>query len=98
MKIEILKPVKKIISTKGRLYYSESYASWNSLRFRKEIMQQFPQLKERLAKFTYKMLLHPDYKELEKTIRKVKREKEPLPILLWLVKEKKEGYLLEKVK
>jgi len=89
MEEQILRPAKRIISTKGKLYYSESFGCWNSLRFRKEIMQEFPQLREKVSKFTYKMILYPDYPEFEKVIRKLKRNKEALPLLLWLKKEPK---------
>ena len=83
-----LRPIRTEVKVKGKLYYSESFACWNSLRFRKEIVNEFPQLKEKISKFTYSMLLHHDYDELEKEISKIKRDKEAIPILLWMAKEK----------
>jgi hypothetical protein len=60
------------------------------MRLGKEIIHEFPQLKERTSSFGYKMVLFHEYDDLEKSLRKLKREGEALPILLWLVKEKKE--------
>ena len=88
METQTLRPRKRIISAKGKLYYSESFSSWNSLRFRKEILDEFPQLKEKVSKFTYKMVLYTDYLEFYKEINKLKRNRETIPILMWIEKEK----------
>jgi hypothetical protein len=36
------------------------------------------------------MILYQDYDELESAVRKIKRNKEAIPILLWMAKEKNE--------
>lgn len=88
MESQFLKPRKRIISAKGKLYYSESFSAWNSLRFRKQLLDEFPQLKEKRSSFSYKMVLYTDYLELDKSFRKLRRDKEAIPILMWIVKEK----------
>jgi len=49
---------RKVINVKGKVHYSESNQAWNVIQLRKEIIQEFPQLKEKRSKFAYKMVLH----------------------------------------
>lgn len=86
MTSQILRPVKETLEISGKLSYKESNQCWNTIRLKKEILNEFPMLKEKRASFSYRMLLHRDYEELEKLIRKMKREKQPLPILVWLLR------------
>ena len=88
MESQILRPKRNTLEIKGKLSYGESNRSWNTLRFKKELLNEFPQLKEKLSKFSYKMVFYQEFNELEKVIRKFNRDGEAVPILLWLVKEK----------
>lgn len=88
METQTLRPINSTIQIKGKIFYSQGDQAWNTLRFRKEIINEFQQLKEKRANFSYKMILHQDYADLEKAIRKLKRDKEALPILLFLCREK----------
>ena len=47
---------------------------------------EFPQLKEKKSKFSYKMSFHRNHGELVKTIKKLKNE-EVMPMLLGLGRE-----------
>ena len=47
----------------------------------------FPQLKEKRSAFSYQMFFYRTYDDFEKLIKKMKREKLPLPLLMYLVKE-----------
>ena len=89
MELQILKPVNKTINIQGVVWYTSSDCAWNVIRLKKDIIDEFPQLKERNSKFFYKMIHHDNYAQLEKSIRRMKKDKEPLPILLSLYKEKK---------
>ena len=84
MEAQILRPQRNVIEIKGKLIYTESIGAWNSIRFKKELINEFPQLKEKRSAFSYKMTFYQEYKELEKAIRKIKRDGEALPILLFL--------------
>jgi len=88
MEAQILRPPKNKLEINGKLSYRESTHSWCVIRLGKEIIHEFPQLKERTSNFGYKMAFYQDHNSLEKFIRKLKREGEALPILVWLVKEK----------
>ena len=77
------------INSKGKIAYSESFQAWNVLQLKKELFSEFPQLKEKRSKFSYKLVYHRDPKELEKTIKDLtKKGKEVMPLLLFMYKEK----------
>ena len=87
MEPKILQPIRKTLEIKGKIVYREADQSWNMLKLRKELIAEFPQLKEKRSKFSYQMLLHRSYEDLEKLIKKMKRKKLPFPMLLYFVKE-----------
>lgn len=86
---QILTPVKNTLDIKGKLSYGVSNRAWNTIKFKKEFLQEFKILKERRAAFSYQILFYRTYEELEKSVRRMKRNKEALPILLFLQKENK---------
>lgn len=88
MEAQTLRPQRNAIEIKGKLTYTESIGAWNSIRFKKELINEFPQLKEKRSIFGYKLLFYQEYNELEKAIRELKKNNGALPILMWLVKEK----------
>ena len=88
MEEQILRPRREKLEIKGKISYFESTHSWSCLNLRKSVIEEFPQLKERSSKFGYKMIFCREYPDLEKFLRKLKKEGEALPILVWLVKEK----------
>jgi len=88
MEAQILRPQKNKLELKGKLSYFESTHSWSMLNLKKRILEEFPQLKERTSVFSYKMLFYHDYENLEKFMRKLRKDGEALPILVWLVREK----------
>jgi len=87
MEPKTLRPSDKALDLKGNLYYRESLQAWNTIRFRKELINKFPELKEKRASFSYRIIFYQDYAKLEKAVREMKSEDKPLPILLFLVKE-----------
>jgi hypothetical protein len=88
MEAQTLRPQREKLELKGKLSYMESTHSWSLMNLRKAVIEEFPQLKERVSAFGYKMVLFHEYDDLEKSIKKSKRDGEALPILLWLIKEK----------
>ncbi len=77
---------RNVIKIKGKLSYSESLGAWNTLRFRREIVREFPQLEEKRSKFSYELLHFRDMKELQETLKKLKEE-DGFPLILRLFKE-----------
>ena len=80
---------RKIINSEGKVHYSESNQAWNILKLKKEMFEEFPQLKEKRSAFSYQLIYHRDTKALDQTIKKMLKENgDVIPLLLWLYKEK----------
>jgi hypothetical protein len=76
------------IDSEGKVAYSESFQAWNTIRLKKELFGEFPQLKEKRSKFSYKLIYPKDIKSFEKLIKKIKKDNVGrMPILMWLYKE-----------
>lgn len=84
MEVKTLQPNRSIIKTEGNLSYGESVQGWNTIRLKKELINEFSVLKEKSSKFSYTLTFYRTYEELEKALKKIKREKLPLPMLLFL--------------
>lgn len=82
---KILTP-RNTISSEGKIAYSEGFQAWNTIRLKKELFSEFPELKEKRSKFCYELVYHRTLLELEKAIKKMK-ESGVLPILMFLSKE-----------
>ena len=74
------------INSEGEIAYSESFQAWNTIRLKKELFEEFPQLKEKRSKFCYKLVYHRNSQELEKAIKELIKG-EIVPILMYLYKE-----------
>jgi len=77
---------KKIIDIDGKLAYAEGFQSWNVLRLKKEIINEFPALKEKRSSFSYKLMFFRTFEDLRNTVNKLKNE-DVMPIMLWLYKD-----------
>ncbi len=77
---------RKAIDSEGKIAYSESFQAWNTIRLKKELFEEFPQLKEKRSKFSYQLTFCRDYEELIAKIRKLNKNA-IMPILMWLYKE-----------
>ena len=54
-KITSLVPRTKGPKVIGRVHYNESAQAWNIIRLKKQILDKFPQLKDKQGSFYYKM-------------------------------------------
>ena len=86
MKKHILAPIK-IIESEGNLSYSESNQAWGTIRLKSELINEFRQLKEKRSKFNYRLLFYRDYEDFEKIVKQIIKDKEVIPMLVWLEKE-----------
>lgn len=77
---------KRIIDIDGKLAYSEGFQSWNLIRLKKEIVDEFPQLKEKRSAFSYRLMFFRTHEEILDTIKKLKNE-EVMPMILWMYKD-----------
>jgi hypothetical protein len=83
----ILTPWTGSISVEGRISYNESAQAWNILRLPKEIMNDFPVLKKKRAKLSFRMEHVRNIENLKARVKKIEEEKKPIPILLYLYLE-----------
>jgi hypothetical protein len=87
MKITLTPRTK--IKSEGKIAYSESFQAWNTLKLKKELFSEFPQLKKKRSKFSYEITYHRNSKEFEKTVKRMMEEEEKvMPLLLWIYEEK----------
>ena len=65
MDVKTLQPNRSIIKTEGNLSYGESVQGWNTIRLKKELINEFTALKEKSSKFSYTLTFYRTYEELE---------------------------------
>ena len=85
----ILEPNSTPITIKGRISYNESEQAWNLLRLKKEVIFEFPHLKQKRGSFCYIMKLHKSLNELKKELEDAKKLN-VIPIILYLGKDRKD--------
>jgi hypothetical protein len=83
----LLKPAKQTLCVKGKMAYSMSSRSWNTIRLKKEIIDEYPQLRNRRFKAKYRMTFYRDPVELFLAVEKIMDNKAELPILLYFEQE-----------
>ena len=84
---KVLRPRHDILRISGSLSYSEGHRAWNIIRLKHDLLKEFPQLKERREKFSYKMVMHRSFKEIKDAISKIEKEGGTIPIFLFLCRK-----------
>ena len=79
---KIIQPKHETLELEGELSYSEGLRAWNLIRLKKDILREFPQLKERREKFAYKMIMHRTFEDLKKSLKELENQK-VIPIFLF---------------
>ena len=80
-------PRKEVLKLNGSVCYNDAWRAWNTIRLKKDIIKEFPQLREKDKAVNYHMIYFRTHKELMKFGRSLK-DKEVLPILLFFWKER----------
>lgn len=78
---------RNCIDIEGKMIYCERDQAWNLLRLKKEVLNDFYQLKGMRSKFSYHMVYYRTYEELEKAIKGLKKNNVALPFLVFLYEE-----------
>ena len=76
-----------LFSVRGKLSYGESYHAWNTLRLKREILAEFPDMKDQLTRLFYKITFVKDFDSLFDVVEKLKETGGPIPLLMWFYKE-----------
>ncbi len=81
-----LSPMQQTLKVDGKLFYNEPSQAWSIIRLKKEMLQEFPQLKEKRDNFIYQMYLPRKYEDLKKMLNEMEKQKQTIPILMFLCK------------
>ena len=87
MTLAMLRPYNDKLDITGHVSYSEGYGAWNVIRLKKDLLNEFPQLREKTAKILYKLVFYKSHEELKQAIRRMDENKEAIPILLYFCKK-----------
>ena len=74
---------RKKVASEGCVGYSEGFQAWNVIHLKKDIINEFPELKEKRSKFSYKLVYCREIKEALKELKKA----EVMPMFLFLYKK-----------
>ncbi|MBW6442292.1 hypothetical protein K0A97_00730 [Patescibacteria group bacterium] len=83
-RVILLSPNNRIVKIKGKIHYSEGAQSWNIIRLKKEILYEFPELKEKSSNFGYTMIIPKSKESFKELLSEI--EQKALPIFLFLNK------------
>lgn len=86
----ILQPNQEVINVKGKLFYHESAQSHSVIKLTKEVLYNYPQLKEKMSSFSYNMFLPRSNKEVEELMKSFEKEINAVPILLFFERNNKD--------
>lgn len=78
---------RKIINIKGKVHYNESSQAWSTIRLKSEFLNEFQQLKEKRAKFSYEMIFGRTEEEMVEAVKKITGDKTLMPVLMFLYKD-----------
>ena len=89
--MKLLSPRKGALNIVGTMTYSEGNQAWSVMRLKKELLHEFPQLKEKREQFLYKMIIHRSLEGLKNEIDRLDGfSEEVVPVLLFFGKGKKQ--------
>jgi hypothetical protein len=84
-------PRREPVKIKGNLLYNESAQTWNIIRLKKEVLNEFPELKDKRGSFLYTMIIPRSEKEIDQQFIDMLKSKKVFPIFLSFSKIKDEG-------
>lgn len=83
----IIQPFRQAVVSSGKMDYNESSRAWSRIRFKKEFVNEFPQLRHRRFKTEYSALILHSYELLEREVQDIIKRKGPIPVLLFFSQE-----------
>ena len=81
-----LMPAGEVLKIKGKLFYNDNARAWNIIRLKKEIMYEFPELRDKNLKFGYTMVLPRSAEAMRKHLQEVEKSSTSIPIFIVLNK------------
>jgi len=78
---------RKIINVKGKMLYNESKQAWSNIKLKRELINEFPQLKEKRSNFSYELMFCRTSEDVNKALIELSKKEEVMPMLMLLYKE-----------
>ncbi len=87
MQRKYLTPAREVVEVDGSVFYQQKPGAWNTLRLKRQIYEEYPLLKQKAKRISYRMALCRTQKQMDDIMAKVRREEIPMPLLLWFSTE-----------
>lgn len=85
--MNLLRPKTNSLEITGKVSYHENAQAWNTIRFKKPILDIFPQLRNKSSIIRFKLEFSNSYDEMIRRIVELKKREEGIPLLLYLFQE-----------
>lgn len=82
-----LSPLEEVPKVRGKIFYHESSQAHSVLRFTKEILCHYPQLRDKSSSFSYLMVVPRSIEEVKTQLKELKKNPKRIPIILFLERE-----------
>ena len=66
---------RKIINVKRKIHYNESKQAWSNIKLKRELINEFPQLKEKRANFSYELMFCRTLEDLDKALKEMSKKR-----------------------
>ena len=80
----MLTPWNAKLITEGRVNYAESMRAWVNIRLQSPMLVEFPVLRERKAKISYKLEYFRSIQGLASRVKEIEKIGQGVPMLLYL--------------
>jgi hypothetical protein len=77
---------RKVVDIDGSILYNERAQSWNNIKLRKEIINEFPELSRKRSKFSYNMKLCRNIDEFKEISEEINNGT-TIPICIWIYQD-----------
>jgi hypothetical protein len=77
---------RKVVNIDGSILYNKRAQSWNNIKLRKKIVNEFSELSEKRSKFSYNMKLCRNVDEFNEIGKEVNNGA-AIPICIWIYQE-----------
>lgn len=86
---KLLLPYQDVLKIRGKVIYHENAQAHNIIRLNREMLLQYPQLREKQSQFSYIMVVPRTREEVKKQLDDIQNNPNKFPILLFFEKVEK---------
>lgn len=85
---KFISPSSNPIKINGKVSYWDAQRAWSIIRIKQEILNEFPQLKDKSCPVGYQLRFYREFEELEKALKEIKKTSGVPPVMFWFFKDK----------